>query len=104
VVSGSGYGTVVETSLTEKVLNGAEAKPETQGEGMAVEPFLLVGLPQGNSDGLADGARHDASLLLARTGAISLLYLAQNLLSGFSAKRDVRQQERGASRSPSGRG
>jgi hypothetical protein len=98
MVSGSGHGVVVETRLAEQVLHGTKAEVEAQGQGVAAEPLALVGLPQGFADRLVDGARHDGSSYSGGSASVPLPYPAQNPLSGFSAKRDVRQQGRCSSR------
>lgn len=58
MVSGGGHDAVIETRLAEQVLHGAKAEVETRGEGVAIQPFRLVGLPQGIPNRLVDGARH----------------------------------------------
>jgi hypothetical protein len=91
-VGGGGHDTVVAAGPQEQVLDSAKGQAEAPDEGFTIESFLLVGLPNGPPDPLAYRARHDVpSSFPWLVWGFSLCYPAQNLMSGFSAKRHVRQ-------------
>jgi hypothetical protein len=96
VVSGDRHGVVVEPCLPQEVLHGAARQVEAKRQSLAVQLLASVSVPKGIANRLLDGGRHDVPLL--RDGGVALSYPAQNLLSGFSAQRHVRQQLRFASR------